>query len=362
MNYPYNVNLQLFADEEKTEKPTSKKRKESREKGQVLQSKEINSALVLISVFLGLKIFGGYMNDNLGEFTKKILADYTIYLDLFNKKGIYIFVLKLFYIVMKLVFPIMAVAFVIGIATNYMQVGFLFTTKTLGVKFSRVNPLEGFKRIFSTKSIVELVKSFIKIFLLGYIIYVYCVKKLYDIFSLYDMSVSSIVKTIGDLAFGVAIRSAGVLLLLAVLDYAYQWWDYERNLKMSKQEVKEEYKQTEGDPQIKSKIKEKQRQVAMSRMMQDVPNADVIITNPTHYAIALKYNKELYDAPYVLAKGKDLIAENIKKIAKKSSLPIVENKPLARSLYSMTEIGDIIPEELYQGVAEILAYVYSLKS
>lgn len=165
-----------------------------------------------------------------------------------------------------------------------------------------------------------------------------------------------------NLIYGFILRILGVLLLLSFMDYFFQWREHEKNLMMSKQELKEEYKQTEGDPIVKGKIKQKQREMAMSRMMQDVPSADVIITNPTHYAVAIKYDRDKFDAPYLVAKGLDIIAENIKKVAKENDVPIVENKPLARGIYASIEINDAIPEELYEAVAEVLAYVYSLKN
>ncbi len=356
------IDLQFFADEEKTEKATPKKKREAREKGQVLQSKEVNSALVLIFTFLGLKVFGKHMIDGIGKYGKHILSNY-IYLDeLYSIKNINLLFTEMIINTAKIIGPIIAITFMISLVSNYMQVGFLFTTKTLSVKFDKLNPIEGFKRIFSPKTLIELFKSIIKIFLLGYIIYLYAYNQIQDIFKLYSMSVSNIMLYVGNLTFGIAIRAGGVLIIIAIIDYIYQWWDYQKNLKMSKKEVKEEHKQTEGDPQIKSKIKEKQRQMAMSRMMQDVPDADVIITNPTHYAIAIKYDRNKFDAPYVVAKGKNLVAQKIKGIAEESSIPIVEKKPLARALYKLVEIGESIPQELYQAVAEVLAYVYSLNN
>ena len=356
------INLQLFAGEEKTEKATPKKRKEAREKGQILQSKEVNSAVILITSFLALKVFGGFMLEKLIYFSSSTFSLYAIEPDLFTNKGINLLMLKIISLTAIIVGPITGIVLLSGLVINYIQVGFLFTNKTLGFKLNRINPIEGFKRIVSKRALVELLKSFLKIFVIGYVIYSYAIKQLDNIFNLIDMSIGNIVKFIGDTTVTIGLRAGGVLIVLAIIDYSYQWWEHEKNLKMSKQEIKEEYKQTEGNPQIKSKIKEKQRQMAMRRMMQDVPKADVIITNPTHYAIALKYDKDRFAAPYIIAKGKDLIAQNIKKIAIENNVPIVENKPLAQTLYSSVEIGDIIPEELYQAVAEILAYVYSLKA
>ncbi|MBS4536035.1 flagellar biosynthesis protein FlhB [Clostridium sp. D2Q-14] len=357
----YFIDLQLFASEEKTEKPTAKKRKEAREKGQVLKSRELTSAFLLIFAFLSLRIFGKYMLENLHDFTVMIFSDDNIYKSLYTVENLSIFFMNMIIITGKIVAPIIGTVFVMAIVINYLQVGFLFTTKTLNVKISRINPIEGFKKIFSTKSLVELIKATIKIFIIGYVVISYVRNNMNIIYNLFNMEINEITKNIGSLTFGIAIRSGGILLLLAIFDYWYQWWQHEKNLKMTKQEIKQEHKQSDGDPLIKSKIKEKQRQIAMKRMMQDVPKADVIITNPTHYAIALEYNNEKYEAPYVLAKGKDIVAQKIKEIAKDSDVPMVENKLLARSLYSSCEVGDSIPEELYQAVAEVLAYVYSLK-
>lgn len=358
----YKMNLQLFSSEEKTEKPTPKKRKESREKGQVLQSRELTTAILLLAAFLSLKIFGKYILENLTIFSTKIFSDLSIYQNLYSIDNLSIFFMDMITVTAKMLLPLLATIFITAIVVSYMQVGFLFTTKTLQFKLSRLNPIEGSKKILSTKSLVELLKSSVKIFIVGYIVAKYIYDNFYIIYELFSLNIMEITKNIGALSFGIVIRAGGILLLLAAFDYWYQWFQNEKNLKMSKQEVKQESKQSDGDPLIKSKIKEKQRQMAMSRMMQDVPEADVIITNPTHYAIALKYDKNKYEAPYILAKGKDLVAGKIKEIAKESDIPTIENKMLARSLFSACEIGDFVPEKLYQAVAEVLAYVYSLNN
>lgn len=214
--------------------------------------------------------------------------------------------------------------------------------------------------MFSLKSLVELVKSFIKIVAVGYVVLSYARGQISTILNTIEMNVESIVTTLSDIAIGIGYRAGLVLVFLAILDYMYQKYDYEKQMKMTKQEIKEEYKQTEGNPQIKSKIREKQRQISMRRMMQEVPKADVIITNPTHFAIAVKYDPHQAQAPKVLAKGQDLIAQQIKKIAMENDVPIVENKQLARTLYDVVDIGDTIPPDLYQAVAEVLAYVYQM--
>lgn len=359
--YLFNINLQLFTGE-KTENATPKRKKESREKGQVLQSKEINSALILLFTFLALQLAGKYIYNSLALYIVNIYT-YTINDEtLFTVNGIH----KLFIVMVgqavKVVIPVLGCAFVVGLLSSYMQVGFLFTTKPLAFKLDRLNPINGFKKIFSKKSIVEFVKSLIKIVVVGYVSFSYVLKQSKHVVNILDMEIPGIVAFLGKATINIALRSAVVLIILAVLDYFYQKWEYENELKMSKQEIKEEYKQTEGDPQIKSKIKEKQRQMAMRRMMQDVPKADVIITNPTHYAVAVRYDQEQDKAPIVLAKGQDLIAFNIRELAEKHEVPIIENKPLARALYSAVEIGEGIPPDLYQAVAEVLAYVYKLKN
>jgi flagellar biosynthetic protein FlhB len=359
--YLFDINLQLFTGE-KTESATPKRKKESREKGQVLQSKEINSALILLFTFLALQLAGKYIYNNLALYMINIYT-YTINDEtLFTVNGIH----KLFIVMVgqavKVVIPVLGCAFVVGLLSSYMQVGFLFTTKPLAFKLDRLNPINGFKKIFSKKSIVEFVKSLIKIAVVGYVTFSYVLKQSKHVVNILDMEIPGIIALLGKATMSVALRAAIVLIILAALDYFYQKWEYENELKMSKQEIKEEYKQTEGDPQIKSKIKEKQRQMAMRRMMQDVPKADVIITNPTHYAVAVRYDQEQDKAPIVLAKGQDLIALNIRELAEKNEVPIIENKPLARALYSSVEIGEDIPPDLYQAVAEVLAYVYKLKN
>ena len=357
----YRINLQIFAGEEKTEKATPKKRKDVREEGQVVQSREVSSAFILLAGFIGLKVFGKKTVIKIMNFMRNMYSDFGSIDEFFIDGNLHIQFLNIIRTYFAILLPIVGITFLCAILINYLQVGFLFTTKTLKVKFSRINPIEGFKRIFSKRALVELLKSIVKIAVLGYAAYSYCLKKIDIIVKLPSMEPIAILKNFSTLAFGLAMRILGILIALAILDYFYQWHEHEKNIMMTTQELKEEYKQTEGDPLIKSRIKEKQRKMAYSRMMQDVPKADVIITNPTHIAVAIKYDRETHEAPYLVAKGVDLIAEKIKKIAGENSIPIVENKPLARSIFNTMEIGEIIPEELYQAVAEVLAYVYSLK-
>ncbi|HEY8361836.1 MAG TPA: flagellar biosynthesis protein FlhB [Tissierellaceae bacterium] len=353
------INLQLFS--EKTEKPTPKRRREARKEGQVVQSRELTSVVILFCCFIGLKLLIEVIGKKLSNFAVNIfneIKDADSYLNINNliPNGLNI-VATFAYVAL----PILGIAFISALVINYIQIGFLFTSKTLQLKFDRLNPVEGLKRIFSKRSLMDLFKSVIKVILAVYVAYSYIKDNITKILQYPQMELVESLVGFSNLTYNVLIRVLGVLLVIAIIDYFFQWRQHEKSLMMSKQELKEEYKQTEGDPLIKSKIKERQRRLAMSRMMQEVPKADVIITNPTHYAVALKYDREKFEAPYVVAKGVDLIAENIKKIAKENDIPIVENKPLAQTLYNNIEIGQMITEDLYEAVAEVLAYVYSLK-
>lgn len=354
------INLQLFAGE-KTEKATAKKKQDARKKGQVLQSKELSTAIVLIFIFMGLKIFGGYMYNEIVKYTKVILTQYPNMDGLFTINIIYKLFIETATVLLKTTAPILSIALLTGLFIGFAQVGFLFTVETLGFKFSRINPFSGFKRMFSTHAVVELLKSIFKIIVLGFIAYSYIMGEKGNIINTMNLQPINIAIYIGSTAINVSIRICVALILMSVLDYAYQWWEYEKNLRMSKQEIKEEYKQVEGNPEVKAKIKQKQRQISMRRMMQQVPKADVIITNPTHFAVAIKYDAKISDAPIVIAKGQDFIALRIKEVAKENKIEIVENKPLARNIYDKVEVGQVIPPDLFQAVAEILAFVYSLK-
>ena len=258
-------------------------------------------------------------------------------------------------------FPVLGAAMIAGIAINLFQVGFLFTTKTLGMKLNRISPISGFKRMFSIKTVVDLLKSLLKIVIIGYIAYS-DYRSMLDGFPAYvGLNIYSTFIQIMRAAFMMALKMCIAMVFIAAADFLYQWWKYEKDLRMTKQEVKDEYKLMEGDPKIKSKIRQKQRQMSAMRMMSRVPEADVVITNPTHYAVALKYDEELGRAPVVLAKGQDYIAIKIKETALEHNVEIVENKPLAQSLYALCEVNDEIPADLYQAVADILVFVYREK-
>lgn len=355
------MNLQLFSGE-KTEKPTYKKRMDAREEGQIVQSKEINTVVILFASFLALRFAGGFISKELSNFMVKVFSNLDFYEEILDISRASKNNFEIISIIGILTAPVLFAVFLASLIVTYSQVGFIFTTKPLKWKLDRLNPISGFKRIFSKKALIELVKSVLKILLVGYVSYSYAYKEMSRILNYPNLSSISFYINLSALVYEFAIRMLGVLLALSLADYFFQWREHEKNLMMSKEEIKEEYKQSEGDPFIKGKIKEKQRQMAMSRMMQDVQTADVIITNPTHYAVAIKYDADLYDAPYLVAKGKDIIAKNIKEVAKESDIPIVENKPLARAIYAQLDINDFIPEDLYEAIAEVLAYVYSLRN
>jgi flagellar biosynthetic protein FlhB len=355
----FTIDLQLFA--EKTEKPTPKRRAKAARKGQIAQSAEINSVVVLLATFLAFKIFTPYMIDEwtaLTAYLYQISSQQNFTIDYRTLQTMFIMVLLSS---TKILAPIMGGALVGGLAASYFQVGFRFDVEAVAIKFENINPISGFKRIFSVRSLVELVKSIIKLVLVGYIVYSEYTKEIMNFTRLSDMNLKASSAFIGTVTLNVVFKVVVWLVVLAVADYIFQKLQLEKQLRMSKEEVKQEHKDSEGDPQLKGKIKQKQRQMSMARMMQVLPRADVVITNPTHFAVALQYDASTMSAPMVIAKGQDRMAQRIKEAAREHNIVIVENKPLAQSLYSSTEIGDAVPVELFQAVAEVLAFVYKLK-
>ena len=353
----WSFDLQRFADGEKTEEPTSKKRSDAAKKGQVARSQELNTAFVLLVGFFVLKLLWEYIYGNIAEYTIYI---YSHLMRSTDTESIVELFLGIVLLMVKTAFPVMLAIMAVGLAINFYQVGLLFNTEKLEPKLSNLNPINGFGRIFSKRSLVELVKSLFKIAIIGSFLYLYLKDEIPFMpqFIYYDLSTSLV--EISKIIFNMVFQVIAVIMIMAILDLAYQKWQLTQDLKMTKQEVKDEFKQMEGDPQIKGKIKQKQREMAMMRMMQEVPKADVIVTNPTHFAVALQYHQGMV-APLVLAKGQDIVALKIKEIARESRVPIVENKPLARALYASVEVGENVPQELYKAVAEVLAYVYRLK-
>jgi len=348
---------------EKTEKATSKKRRDARKKGQVRRSQEVNTAFCAIIMFgLLFAIWPNFVNQMTGIFTDNLSsASLTMVSGGLNVNQVSALFLRLMIGFFTIMAPLLGAALLSGIAANILQVGFMFTTETMKVKLNKINPINGFKQMFSMKKVVELVKNILKIFAVGYVAYNDYINLL-EKFGNYvgqDIYVSFI--DIMQTAFLMALKMCLVMVFIAVADFLYQWWKYEKDLKMSKQEVKDEYKMMEGDPKIKGKIRQKQMQMSAMRMMQQVPEADVVITNPTHYSIALAYDDSVNTAPQVIAKGQDYVALKIRETAIENGVQIVENPPLAQSLYAVCEVGDEIPDELYQAVADILVFVYRQK-
>lgn len=346
--------------EEKTEPASGKKKDDARRKGKVIKSVEMNSAFILIFGLMILYVGGATIVANIANIARNIFGNAAhIQITPGNvhsmaSQGILSLGLTLG--------PIVVGLMIVGLAVNYAQVGFLFTLEPLEIKWNRLNPLSGIKNIIvSRRSMMELVKNFAKVCIVGFIAYLSVSGVLEDSLSLVDSDLGAIISFMTRTSLGVGLKVGLAYLVLAVLDYFFQRYQYERDLKMTKEEVKEEGKMLEGNPQIKGRIRRIQREIAYKRMMQDVPKADVVVTNPTHVAIALKYDSKKMSAPKVVAKGADLIAQRIKQIALENDVPIMEDKMLARALYKAVDIGESVPEKLFQAVAQVLAYIYRMK-
>lgn len=346
-----------MAGEEKTEKATPKKRKDTRKKGEVLQSKEVAVAVFVVGIFAFLAIFGNYMFQMLLNFMEQSMSS-------IDKTGNTVeFAMSVFWkvaiICVCTVGPILAVGVVLSVLPVIVQTKGLFSMEAMKPKFCRLNPFTGIKRLFSMQALVGLVKGLIEIIVVVAILYFQVMDRINEFKKLIDTDVIKIVAYISETAMSLIVTIFVMLVFVAAADYVFQWWSFEKKLKMSKQEVKDEYKQLEGDPQIKGKIKRKQQEMAQQRMMQEVPSADVVVRNPTHYAVALKYDhKTAYRAPVVVAKGTDALALRIVAVAEEHNVYITENRPLARGLYEAVDIGQEIPREFYTAVAEVLAMVY----
>lgn len=362
-------NLQFFAKDgpggEKTEEPTSKKLSDARKEGQVAKSKEITNAFEMLTAFsllyIWLEKMGTYFVGNMYDIYSQIPEYIKMYDGNVPEQTINAIFIKSMSRVLLILAPFLLVGFVVAFVCNVVQVKWKPTTKPMKPKFNKLNPISGFKRFFSVNSIVELVKSILKIGLVSYVVYSYLKKNMPPLYLFYDLSLQQGVAQVGVLVINLGLRIALWYMIIAVLDYVYQKMKFKKDMKMTKQEVKDEYKNQEGDPQIKSKQRQRMQEASRRRMMQQLPEADVVITNPTHFAVAIKYDPDLYDAPYVVAKGADYLAQKIKETAKEHHVEIVENKPLARMLYANVEVGSVVPPELYQAVAEVLAFVYHLQ-
>lgn len=343
---------------ERTEEATQARREEFRKRGQVAQTRELSSALVLLFAFF-LVYFGGryYLNKVIQLFNTFFVDGVHQSLASNDLKGA---VKAAGVLILEFFLPIGVLISAVATLAVIVQTGFLQVEDAIGPKLEKIDPLNGLKRIFSLKSVVEALKALAKLFIVGLVIYLVLKSEIFVMPNLMQQPIEHVLTYLGD-KVGVLLASvSGLFFVLAAGDYFFQRWSLEKEMMMTKQEVKEEYKSREGDPMIKSRIRRIQREVAQKRMMQDVPKADVIITNPTHIAVALKYDSST-PAPLIIAMGADLVAEKIKALAKENGIPIVENKPLARTIFKTLKIGQVIPRELYVAVAEVLSYVYKLK-
>lgn len=350
-------NLQQFAGE-KTEKATPKRRQEARSKGQIPRSMELNTAAGLLLALVSLKMFGMLMFGHMTELVKSRLV-YVYHTDLTAHDLQYLFI-QTAQITGSIVLPIMAVLLFGGLAVSYYQQRGFFSLQLLMPDFNRLNPISGIRRFFTIRSSLEVVKSLLKILIIGGIPYLSFLDAATHLSEWSAISPIDMIFVIGNLTYQIGMKIAVVLFILAVLDYAYQKFEFEKSIRMSRQDIKDERKNQEGNLNMKQKIRQRGYQMIMRRMMAEVPKADVVITNPTHYAVALQYTSGM-NAPKVLAKGVDELAGRIKQIARDHDVTIVENRILARTLYSTVEIGAEIPGDLFQAVAEVLAYVYRLK-
>ena len=361
--------LQFFAKDgpggEKTEEPTSKKLQDARKEGQVAKSKEVTSAFEMLAAFFLFHIWVENIGVNFVGEMRELYSQIPAYTKLYEGH-IQAATFRMLFIeallrILLTILPFLLAGFLVAFVANLLQVKWKVSSKPLKPKFNKLNPVSGFKRIFSKNSLVELLKSVLKLTLIGYVVFDYLKKNMPPILQLYDLSLNQGIALVGSLVINLGIRISLFYMLIAAADFAYQKIKFKNDMKMTKQEVKDEYKNQEGDPQIKGKQRQRMMEASRRRMMQQLPEADVVITNPTHYAVAIKYDAEKYEAPMVLAKGEDYLAQKIKEIARENHIEIVENKPLARMLYANVEVGELIPPELYQAVAEVLAFVYHLQ-
>lgn len=368
--YLLQYDLQFFAKEgpggEKTEPATDKKLKDARDEGQVAKSKEISTAVSLLALFIILKIWAGKMGMEFIEnfnFVYSQMADYTKMIDdSISSRDFCILINSLLLRIIITLLPVFAIGLIVAFIIEVIQVKWHPTAKPLKPKGSKLNPINGLKHIFSKEKLFDLLKSVVKLAMIGYVVYSTLSEQVTQLFLLYDMQLIDAVSLFGGMAIDLGVKISAFYCVIGFADYLYQKWKFSEDMKMTKQEVKDEWKNAEGDPEIKGKQKRRMQEASRRRMMASIPQADVVITNPTHFAVALKYDPDSYDAPYVVAKGEDFLAMRIKEEARKNMVEIVENKPLARMLYYNVDLGAQIPPELYQTVAEILAIIYNKRN
>lgn len=345
--------------QEKTEQPTAHRLSEGRKKGDVAKSMEIPSAAVLLLGLLSIYLMGQYLLGNLLLILRHYLPN--LHVIEITPGNMTTLTKEAMMFSAMVVGPLMAVVLVAALISNYAQVGFLFTTEKIAPKFEKIDPIQGLKKVFSMQTLATSIKSIAKLCIVGIISYLEVAKNLDKIIPLMDQEPYAILVFYAKISFWIFLKAAVIIALLAAIDYAFQRWQFMKKMKMTKQEVKEEAKMTEGDPMVKGRIRSIQMEMARKRMMAEVPKADVVITNPTRLAVALSYDSETMSAPLLTAKGAGLIAKRIKEIARENNIPVIEDKPLARALFQHVEINNPVPDNLYQAVAEVLAYVYGLK-
>ena len=353
------IRLQLFA-QERTEPATPRRRREARRKGQVARSAELGGALVLLAVTFALYLLSGWIWREVSAYAVQVYQEKLV--DAAAEAGqIPALLLEMTAVAARAVAPLLAIAVVVGFFSQVAQVGFLAAADPLKPQLRRIDPVSGLKRIFSKRALVELVKATLKIALIGAVAYATLKATAPAVLEFGRMPLEQAVRLTGDIVYRVALWVSLTLLVIAALDYWYHRWEFEQSIRMSKQDVREELRQTEGDPQIRAKIRQRQRQIAGMRMMAQVPKADVVITNPVHLAVALAYDAATVDAPVVVAKGAGPLAARIRETARQHNVAVVENVWLARALYESAPLNARIPEDLYQAVAEVLAFVYRLR-
>ena len=362
-------NLQFFAEDangaEKSEEPTSKKLDDARKEGQVAKSQEVATAFSLMALFVILRVGYGFMGTNFQNLFSRIYNNipnvartYDGYIPVDLLRSLLTNAILTMILISA---PFFIIAFIIAFVSDLVQVGFKPTSKPLQPKLSKLNPISGMKKIFSARKIFELGKSILKLVVMAAVIYSFFSGRTESIYLLYDIPLKQAIGLMGSLIIDLGIRLAAAYLIIAAIDLIYQRRKFHKDMMMTKQEVKDEFKNSEGDPAVKGAQKRRMMEASRRRMMQQLPEADVVITNPTHFAVAIKYDADENDAPVVVAKGADYLAQKIKEIARENDVEIVENKPLARMLYTNVEVGELVPPELYKAVAEVLAYVYHLK-
>lgn len=349
-----------MADSSKTEKATPKKRRDERKKGNVFLSQDAVAVVTLLGSFSAFWLLAGRIGEQLAGFMGFCFSKVDLAGGLAIGDILHELVMQSLGLMARTVLPITLITALCAIVATFAQTRMLVSSELMKPKFSRINPLEGFKRLFSLKSVINALKGFLKICILMVIVYMSIEGMFHESAEYLYVDLRASASHLFSEGMSMIIKIGIAFIALAALDFMYQWWDYERNLRMSKQEIKEEYKQTEGDPQIKGKIKEMQRKRAQSRMMQQVPQADVVIRNPTHFAVALRYHPDEDAAPIVLAKGMDELALRIVKVAEEHKVAVIENVPLARALYADAELDQEIPPSLYNPVAEVLVYIFRL--